>query len=224
MTANLNGEKLKGKMDFSVLTINGQSTSSFALDRNTTSNTAGVSLTVKSGGATSGSTDKSGGTFSSAPGVSTGTGIAYSTMKRYDRAATTGTADNATYEGIMVCSPKHLTNNSAIGLFDIALPAGSSCGGTMSYCVECTNGTDYQTRAGAIFWAATNKAGVYVSNVASSGEQVAVSTGTLVNAWTVVTGTNKITITLNANSSLTPTVLKVWIKISNESSKAITLL
>lgn len=202
----------------------GQAAQTHSVLRHTTANTAGNSLSVNAGGATSAATDKAGGTVSIAPGVSTGTGISYAAVKRYDRAASTGTSDNATYEAVIVCSPKTLTNTSAIGLFDVAMPAGSSCGGTMSYTVECTNGTDYQTRAGVVVWTSTNKAGVYVSSIASTGEQVAVSTGTLTNAWTVVSGTNKVTITLASTSSLTPTVLKVWMKIDNGSSKAITLL
>jgi hypothetical protein len=49
-------------------------------------------------------------------------------------------------------------------------------------------------------------------------------TGTLADTWTITNGTGKITINLNANSSLTPTVLKVWGTIRNNSKSSITLL
>jgi len=206
------------------VTVSGLAASTYFMSRHTTGNTAGNNLTITSGGATSGATDKAAGDLVLNPGISTGTGLGSVKIQRLDRAATTGTADNAQYDAAIAAPPKALTNNSAIGVFEVALTAGSSCGGSMAYNIECTNGTDYQVRSGVVVWAAVNKGGVYTSNIGSTGEQSALSTGTLANTWTIVTGTNKITITLNANSSLTPTVLKVWGFINNNSGRAITLL
>jgi hypothetical protein len=211
------------------LSISGQAAKTIGMERHTTANTAGNNLSINAGSATSAATDKAGGNLVLKPGLSTGTGSGYVAVQRLERSATTGTADNALYDGLIIAPPKHLANNTATGVFDVALPAGSSAGGHCNYVIECTNGTDYHSSAGIMHWAAVNKGGVYTMTIghtlAASGLEVdADSSGTLADAWTMVSGTNKVTPTLNANSTLTPTVLKVWMTIFNNSSKAITLL
>lgn len=61
------------------VTFNGTAAHTIGMIPNTTSNTAGNSLTVRAGDATSGATDKDGGTLVLAPGQSTGVG--YSTIQ-----------------------------------------------------------------------------------------------------------------------------------------------
>jgi hypothetical protein len=77
-----------------ILSIGGNSARTFWMERHTTANTAGNTLTVQAGGATTGATDKAGGNLILAPGLSTGTGnnqIIFQTSTP----GTTGTADNA---------------------------------------------------------------------------------------------------------------------------------
>ena len=57
-----------------LLSLGGNSARTFWLERHTTSNTAGNSLTITAGGATSGATDKAGGNLLLQGGLSTGTG------------------------------------------------------------------------------------------------------------------------------------------------------
>jgi hypothetical protein len=76
------------------LSFNGDALKRIAMERNSVANTAGNFLTLKSGGATIGATDKNGGNINLSSGISTGTGtsnISFFTAT----AATTGTADNA---------------------------------------------------------------------------------------------------------------------------------
>lgn len=57
-----------------ILSIEGNSARTIWLERNTTSNTAGNSLTIQSGGATSGATNKGGGDLYLSSGIATGLG------------------------------------------------------------------------------------------------------------------------------------------------------
>lgn len=76
-----------------ILSLSGQAAQTFGMERMTTSNTAGNSLTLRAGGATSGATDKLGGPLYYYPGISTGnaTGISHQ-WYTYD-AGSTGTTD-----------------------------------------------------------------------------------------------------------------------------------
>ena len=75
-----------------ILSLGGNSARTFWLERHTTANTAGNTLTVTAGGATSGATDKAGGDLILTPGLSTGTGESGVQIKGVP-AGSTGTTD-----------------------------------------------------------------------------------------------------------------------------------
>lgn len=75
-----------------ILSLGGNSARIFWLERHTTANTAGNTLTVTAGGATSGATDKAGGDLILTPGLSTGTGESGVQIKGVP-AGSTGTTD-----------------------------------------------------------------------------------------------------------------------------------
>lgn len=84
-----------------ILSLGGNSARTFWMERNTTSNTAGNDLTIQSGGATSGATDKNGGNLVLQSGTATGTGssaITFSTAT----AGTTGTTDRTVSEKMRI--------------------------------------------------------------------------------------------------------------------------
>ena len=90
---------LIGKNDKSTLptydmSFDGQSTRTLGMERQTTSNTAGLGLSVLPGGATTSATDKAGGDLTLKHGISTGTATA-SVKIQTSAAGSTGTADNA---------------------------------------------------------------------------------------------------------------------------------
>lgn len=58
----------------SLLSLTGETSQIFGMERRTTTNTVGNSLTVQAGGATSGATDKNGGDLNLNSGIATGTG------------------------------------------------------------------------------------------------------------------------------------------------------
>lgn len=77
------------------LSLGGEAARIFAMERRTTANTAGSALTIRSGGATSGATNKSSGSLTLASGISTGTGAGGSVIIQTPAKGTSGTADNA---------------------------------------------------------------------------------------------------------------------------------
>jgi hypothetical protein len=197
----------------------------FASYRNTTSNTAGQTLTVQSSGATSGATDKAAGDLVLTPGISTGTGGANVRLQTMTRALSTGTSDNTATDRIIVQSPKSVTNNSATTVASMTLATGSVVAGRISYTVEITDGTDFQYETGVISYGVTNKGGAFANNVTTKfGNQQAATAGTLTVTWTI-TAANPALIQINANSSLTPSTgyPRVTFVLENLSQQAVSI-
>lgn len=211
------------------LSLSGLTAQTLGMERHTTSDTAGNSLTINAGGATSGSTDKNGGTFILSPGLSTGTGFASLRLQGLTRAASTGTTDNTLVDRVIIPSRKYLTDETVVGLFEVALGSNQTTGGTINYTIHATNGTEYQSHSGIMNWSAVSKGAVITSafghaSVASGLEIDADSTGTLVDTPSIVNGTGKITISMSVNSSLTTPVIWIEYIIFNQGSTAITQL
>jgi Pectate lyase superfamily protein len=185
------------------LSIDGQSAHSLAMARHTTSNTAGNNLTVQAGGATSGATDKAGGTLILAPGASTGTGATAVKVQTYTKAASTGTTDNTAVDRIIVTSPKALTDGSATNLVSLTITNGSTIGGILRYTIEVTDGTDYQVETGIVIVSSYNKAGTVSGTVTEVNSQQNLSAGTLSTTW-AISNANPALISVNADTSLTP--------------------
>jgi hypothetical protein len=198
-----NSASLTGAPLSNAFTISGQVAGGLGAYRNTTSNTAGVSMTIQASGATSGATDKAGGDLILKPGISTGTGGSNLRLQTYTRALSTGTSDNTTTDRIIVTSPKSLTNNSASTILSLTLAAGSTIGGCLRYTIEVTNGTDYQVETGEVFISGYNKAGAFGVTATKANAQQNVSSGTLATTWAISSATPAV-VSINANSSLTP--------------------
>jgi hypothetical protein len=209
-----------------ILSLGGTSARTIWMERHTTSNTAGNNLTLQAGGATSGATDKDGGMLVLSPGATTGTGKTSVRIQRYLRATSTGTSDNSAYDAIIVPSEVPITDGVAKSLFEVALPTGGLCGGSIEYSIHTTDGTDHQSLTGYVTYSAVNKGGAYTTQITEvAGNQAkAVSAGTLTSAWTVLTGTNKITIQVTGDSSLTPTAFVIFYKVHNAGIQPVTQL
>jgi hypothetical protein len=108
-----------------ILSLGGNSVRKVWMERHSTANTAGNSLTLEAGGATVGATDKNGGDLIIKSGLATGTG--YSSIKlQAPTAGSTGTAD-ATFATLI-----ELGNNK-IGFFGVtvvARPTAMTAAGT----------------------------------------------------------------------------------------------
>lgn len=119
---------------------------------------------------------------------------------------------------------KDLTDNSTTSLYEIALPTLTGTGGVVKANVFASDGTDIQSRSQIVRYSAVNKAGTYTTEIVVVSEAISASTGTLSGTWSILTGSNKITIQFNGNSSLVPTTLWVHYTIESFSDQAITLL
>ena len=119
---------------------------------------------------------------------------------------------------------KTLTESSATGVIDIALTAGIVAGGRVLYTVEANDSTDYQAVTGYVGYAVVNKGGTLTSALTAVTETSACSAGTLAVTPSAVAGTNKITLSLNAVSSLTQTTLRVRWQLAHDGNATITAL
>ena len=161
------------------------------------------------------------------PGLSTGTGKGSTRIKRLTRAASTGTTDNTLIDGIVVMAEKSITAEGSVNLFEVALPSGGMCGGTISFQILATDGTDFQVHACNIHYAACNKAGVYTSQITeSSGTADANSAGAAItDSWAITSGTNKITISVTITcNSIVANDIKIYYTVHNGGRNAITQL
>jgi hypothetical protein len=126
---------------------------------------------------------------------------------------TTGsTACTFTDRIVLASRPVILTESSATPVLDYAVASGSVAGGTVWYTIRADDTTDFQSLRGQLQWAAVNKGGVLTATINEVGTAIlAASSGTLTVTPTISTGTNEITINLNAVSSLTQTTLFAYI-------------
>ena len=211
-----------------ILSLGGNVARTIWMERNSVLNTVGNTLTLQGGGATVAATDKNGGMLVLAPGLSTGTGFSSVRLQRLTRAASTGTADNTLTDAYIIPAEVNISDSVDKDLFEVALSTLTGFGGNIKYSVVATNGTDIQVHSGQVEIAAVNKGGVYTTEIvdeSTTDDANANSTGTLTETWSIVNGTNKITIRTNFDSSLTGTVtMKLRYTIINNSGQTITQL
>ena len=85
-----------------LLSLGGQAAQTMWMERNTTANTAGNSLTLQSSGATSGATDKAGGTLQLSSGIATGLGNSSITFYTAANQLSTNTTDNVPTQKMVI--------------------------------------------------------------------------------------------------------------------------
>lgn len=102
-----------------------------------------------------------------------------------------------------------LTSGAAKTVASVSVPTLSGSSGVFHVRIFASDGTDIQNRTQIVRWEAVNKGGAYTTQIAVVSEGVAVSAGTLIGTWSIVSGTNAIDIKLTATSSLTTTTFYV---------------
>lgn len=115
-----------------------------------------------------------------------------------------------------------LTESSATPVVDIPVSSGSVAGGILFYTIRADDATDFQVLRGRVVWSAVNKAGTLTPTLGTPEEITSVSAGTLTDTVTITTGTNLITLNLNAVSSLTQTTLYAFVSGENDGSGNVT--
>ena len=118
-------------------------------------------------------------------------------------AASGSTQQTATDRAIFNAT-KVLTNNSATTITNVTAAASGSAGGQIGYFVEVTDGTDYQYEQGVVGFGVTNKGGAFSGNTTTKfGNHQNATSGTL-SVTFAISGANPAVLSVNANSSLTP--------------------
>lgn len=151
------------------ISLGGDAARTIGMERHSTANTAGNTLTVQAGGATLAATDKAGGALI----VQTGIGTGSSKPARVDiQADAQGTAAGTTSHsqvtriGINMVI-QTLTSGVAATAVSIPLASGQMAGGTLLVTIEVSDGTDHITLTGGCHYSVVNKAGVFTSSTAS---------------------------------------------------------
>lgn len=116
--------------------------------------------------------------------------------------ATPGVSWTSPWKG---ANAKSITDAVTTGLFESALANRQMTGGTIRYLVTATDGGDHQAEAGIVTFAAVNKGGAYTTDIDKGTLSVALSAGTLAVVFSITTGASKITVNVNADTSLTAT-------------------
>lgn len=99
---------------------------------------------------------------------------------------------------------KVLTNNSATTIVNVTNASNTNAGGVLDYCVEVFDATDVQYECGMVTYGISNKGGVFSGNtVTKFGNHQNATSGTLTVTF-AISAANPGALSVNANSSLTP--------------------
>lgn len=118
---------------------------------------------------------------------------------------------------------KTLTAATPTAVISIPVAQGAGVGGVLRYTVFASDGTDQQSRHGSFNYAAVNKAGTETCTLGASDETTdgsvyaegAAGNPTLTYAITCAAGTDAVTISFNAASSLTETTLELYGRVDH---------
>lgn len=127
-------------------------------------------------------------------------------------AASKLTAADGTVRELFNTTPKTIVDGSATALFSVAVAAGAMIGGSGTFLVRASDGTDQQVIAGLFTYSAEAKLTVVVGAITyvAANEAKSVSAGTLTLAFTAdVSVANVVTYKLQPTGSLTETLYTV---------------
>ncbi|MGH9785776.1 MAG: hypothetical protein ACRD88_16510, partial [Terriglobia bacterium] len=209
----------------SLLALGGNAARTLQMERHATSDTAGNSLTILAGGATSGATNRAGGALIQQPGLGTGSSVPALFQVQQDALGTAaGASDHARVDRLITGASKVLTDATNIALVNATVANDTSVGGKVSYCVEVVDATpSNQIECGEISYVARNNGGTVAGNTTVKyGNQQSLEAGTLTCTWTI-TAANPAVLTLNCDTSLTPSAgyPRVTYELSNLTQQAV---
>ena len=192
-------------------------------------NTAsGVNLTINAGNTKAGGTaDLNGGMLTLAPGIAKDTGIASVRLQRNNRSSVSGTVLNTLSDAVIVPSENNLVDNVAKSLFEVALGTDLGAGGTIEFSIVATDGDTTDVYSGTVVYSCANASGTILTNISEiSGVAINVPAGVtdMSTTWYATAGASKVTIGVTANTTWTPTAIKINYTITNNGTTAITQL
>jgi len=171
-------------------------------------------------------TDRPGGMLTVQGGASTGTGAPADWRVQTSTISGTGSTANTYYDRLRTVGKVYsLANNTATDVFSVAVADGNMAGGRIDYTIEVRDGTDVQCESGTVTFAGVNKAVETWTTDIDEVSSAALSSGTLATTWAINTATaDTMKITVNSNSSLTPTSTYLRYTITFNSPQVITIL
>lgn len=191
---------------------------------------APVAQTIQCQSVVAGTADGTAGkdfTFICSKGTGTGVGgnhIIKTAFSTKGSATSQGTVVGRHY---IVAKGKVLSDGTPVSLFEVALPTLAMCGGQIEATVVCTDGTEMQSLTQMITFSSVNKGGTYTDSItATTGDKCVTGGSTLANTWSILDGTNKITVQLSSDTSLTPSAnaFLVYYVLKNNSEQTVTIL
>ena len=205
-----------------LLSMDGQSAQTFWMERHTTANTAGNSLTVQGGGATSAATDKPGGSLILAPGMSTGRGTAVIIMQGLTTATGSLTTDNTAITREVISGFRSLTNNSTMAIAAFTIGSTTVIGGVLRYSVEALSQANQQVEVGQVVFVSRNSAGATVSSTPIKfGNQQTLSAGSLTVTFQLSSGNPaEVVVTASSSLALIPGFPRITFAVSNLTQQA----
>ena len=177
------------------LSFGGNAARTLWMERHTTADNAGNSLTVQSGGATSGATNKVGGALILKTGLGTGNAIpAQQKFLAPAQGTASGTANQNLVNRLTLNGTVALSSGVASTILTIPLATLQMGSGVLMYSVEAGDGTDVIAASGTVDFAAVNKGGVYTTNsnvLGTEAQALSDVTDTIVNTFGFSNGTNQ---------------------------------
>jgi hypothetical protein len=189
------------------------------------STSTGNDLIVEANDAVSGGTNTAGGSLTLQTGKSTGSGKAQiKILGTTNNAAST--SDNSLVNRLIINGQVALSSGSAVTLLTIPLATLQMAGGILIYSIDCTDGTDMICDSGSVYFAATNKGGVYSTNSSILGTDATVKsdiTDTITNSFSFTTGSNQVLFKLTSTiTGQTPTTFRITYQLISGAYQSIT--
>jgi hypothetical protein len=115
-----------------------------------------------------------------------------------------GSTQQTAVSRLEIGATKVLTNNSATTITNATAASNTIAGGVLDYLVEVFDGTELQTEVGSVSYTLINKGGAFSGNTMTKfGNSQTATSGTLTVTF-AISAANPGVISVNANSSLTP--------------------
>jgi hypothetical protein len=196
---------LTAAADYRSLAFNGQYPHAIQVERHPTADSAGSSLSVRAGGATTGATDKNGGVLVLRPGTPTGTGRSWVEHWCATTAASTGTSDGTQYRCGVHGVARALTDGSATNVATLAVATNTANSVRIPFAVTVLDASNQlQIVDGVATCRLYNSADTIGGNTCTVLTHTpALQSGTLSVAF-AISAANPGQITVTADTSLTP--------------------
>ena len=212
---------------FAGLLFSGGAAVTAGMNRHSTANTAGNSLTVVSAGATVSATNKAAGDLLLSTGVGTGNSRpANMAMSCPANGTASGTSDQTGVFRVVLNGTATLSSGVASTLVTLTIAAGQTAGGMIIYTVEASNGTDMISASGEVQYSLVLKSATYTSATSVVGTEAQAKsdvTDTIVNTWAFAASSGNLQITSTITGMTASTYFRVTYMVLSNSNQTLSI-